>query len=52
MDGPFIPDMDLPMDKRKEALRNQALAAMENSAKNSSYEKIHYVYRPKEENAT
>ena len=52
VDGPFIPDMDLPMDKRKEALRNQALAAMENSAKNSSYEKIHYVYRPKEENAT
>ena len=52
VDGPFIPDMDLPMDKRKEALRNQALAAMENSAKNSSYEKIHYVYRPKEENAS
>ena len=40
------------MDKRKEALRNQAYEAMTNSAKNSNYEKIHYVYRPKEEAAT
>lgn len=52
VDGPFIPDMDLPMDKRKEKLRNQALEAMTNSAKNSNYEKIHYVYRPKEEAAS
>lgn len=51
VDGPFIPDMDLPMDKRKEALRNQAYEAMTKSAKNSNYEKIHYVYRPKEETA-
>lgn len=52
VDGPFIPDMDLPMDRRKEALRNQAFEAMTNSAKNSNYEKIHYVYRPKEEEAS
>ncbi len=51
VDGPFIPDMDLPMDKRKEALRNQAYGAMTERAKNSNYEKIHYVYRPKEEPA-
>ena len=51
VDGPFIPDMDLPMDKRKEALRNQAYGAMTERAKNSDYEKIHYVYRPKEEPA-
>ncbi len=49
VDGPFIPDMELPMDKRKEVLRDQALEAMTNSAKNSNYEKIHYVYLPKED---
>ena len=46
VDGPFIPDMDLPIDKRKERLRDQAYGAMANSARNSDYEKIHYVYRP------
>lgn len=51
VDGPFIPDMELPMDKRKELLRDQALEAMTNSAKNSNYEKIHYVYRPSEESS-
>ena len=51
VDGPFIPDMDLPMDRRKEALRDQAYEAMTDRAKNSNYEKIHYVYRPKEEPA-
>ena len=49
VDGPFMPDMDLPMDKRKEALRNAAFEAMTERAKNSNYEKIHYVYRPKGE---
>ena len=49
VDGPFIPDMDLPMDQRKDALRNAAYEAMTERAKNSDYEKIHYVYRPKEE---
>ena len=49
VDGPFIPDMNLPMDKRKAALRDQALEAMTERAKNSNYEKIHYVYRPKGE---
>ena len=49
VDGPFMPDMDLPMDKRKEALRNAAYEAMTERAKNSNYEKIHYVYRPKGE---
>jgi 1-acyl-sn-glycerol-3-phosphate acyltransferase len=49
VDGPFIPDMNLPMDKRKEALRDQALEAMTRRAKNSNYEKIHYVYRPKDD---
>ena len=51
VDGPFMPDMDLPMDKRKEALRNAAYEAMTERAKNSNYEKIHYVYRPKSEAA-
>lgn len=46
VDGPFIPDMDLPIDKRKERLRDQVYEAMVNSARNSNYEKIHYVYRP------
>ena len=41
--------MNLPMDKRKEALRDQALEAMTRRAKNSNYEKIHYVYRPKDD---
>ncbi len=49
VDGPFMPDMNLPMDKRKEALRNAAFEAMTERAKNSNYEKIHYVYRPKGE---
>lgn len=48
VDGPFIPDMDLPMDKRKKKLRDAAFEAMTERAKNSDYEKIHYVYRPKE----
>ena len=47
VDGPFFPDMDLPMDKRKEALRNQAFEAMTERAKNSDYDKVHYIYRPK-----
>lgn len=47
VDGPFIPDMDLPMDERKEVLRNEAYDAMTERAKNSNYEKYHYVYRPK-----
>lgn len=51
VDGPFLPDMDLPMDRRREQLRDQALEAMTERAKNSDYEKIHYVYRPKEEPA-
>ena len=46
VDGPFIPDMDLPIDKRKEKLRDQAYEAMTVSARNSNYEKIHYIYRP------
>ena len=49
VDGPFIPDMNLPMDKRKEVLRDQTLEAMTERAKNSNYEKIHYVYRPKDD---
>ena len=44
-----MPDMDLPMDKRKEALRDAAFNAMTERAKNNNYEKIHYVYRPKED---
>ena len=51
VDGPFIPDMELPMDKRREKLRDQAFMAMTKSAKNSNYEKIHYVYRPAEDTA-
>ena len=47
IDGPFIPDMDMPMNRRKDALRDAALEAMVMRAKNSNYEKIHYVYRPK-----
>ena len=49
IDGPFIPDMDLPLNQRKDALRDSALDAMTERAKNSNYEKIHYVYRPKDE---
>ena len=49
VDGPFMPDMSLPMDKRKEDLRNAAYKAMTDRAKNSNYEKIHYIYRPKTE---
>lgn len=49
VDGPFMPDMDLPLNKRKEALRDAAYEAMTERAKNSNYEKIHYVYRPKGE---
>ncbi len=49
VDGPFIPDMDLPIDQRKQALRDAALEAMTEAAKNSDYEKIHYVYRPENE---
>ena len=49
VDGPFLPDMDLPMDKRKESLRDQAHNAMTRRAQNSNYEKIHYVYKPKAE---
>ena len=51
VDGPFMPDMSLAMDKRKEALRDAALEAMTERTKNSNYEKIHYVYRPKEESS-
>ena len=48
VDGPFIPDMSLPMDSRKQALRDAAYNAMTERAKNSNYEKIRYVYRPSE----
>lgn len=48
VDGPFIPDMSIPMDSRKQALRDAAYNAMTERAKNSNYEKIRYVYRPTE----
>ena len=46
VDGPFLPDMSLPMDLRKQALRDAAFNAMTERAKNSDYEKIRYVFRP------
>ena len=50
VDGPFIPDMNLTLSERKEALRNAAYEAMTERAKNSNYEKFDYVYLPKDTN--
>ena len=51
VDGPFIPDMDLPVNERRQRLRDQAFEAMTKRAANSTYEGIKYIYRPKEKEA-
>jgi len=46
VDGPFLPDMKIPLNERKQALRDAAFSAMTERAGNSNYEKFQYVYRP------
>lgn len=48
VDGPFLPDMNLPLCERKEALRNAAYEVMTVRSRNSNYEKYDYVYLPKD----
>lgn len=46
VDGPFFPDMQLPMNERRKALCDAAFTAMTARAANSDYDGIKYVYRP------
>ena len=52
IDGPFYPDMKLPLKERRAALRNEVYLAMLARAKNSDCEYISYVYSGEEERIT
>ena len=50
VDGPFFPDKDKTIKENQRALRDMCFNAMEERSKNSNYEYIKYIYKPKNDN--
>lgn len=48
IDGPFFPDMSLPVKAAQQKLRDEVYAAMCERARESDYSYVEYVYKPQE----